>query len=73
MKTNVTLNTEAALGGQRAAVYRHSWDCFLRIVREEGPRALFQGLSANLVRSVSGALLLVGYEEMQKVLKPLTQ
>ncbi|CAI5983563.1 unnamed protein product [Closterium sp. NIES-65] len=29
--------------------YRDEWDCFLRMVREEGPAALYSGLGAQLV------------------------
>ncbi len=55
----------------KAVVYSSSWDCFRRIVREEGARGLFHGLSMNLVRSVAGAFLLVGYDECKKVFKLL--
>jgi hypothetical protein len=53
----------------KTAVYRSSWDCFRRIVREEGAKGLFHGLSVNLVRSVAGAILLVGYDEFKKIFK----
>jgi len=45
--------------------YRNARHCFVKIIREEGVRGLFQVLSANLVRSVGGTLLLVGYDEAQ--------
>lgn len=51
----------------QAAVYKNSWDCLQRILREEGVRGLYHGLSANLARGLSGALLLVGYDEIKKV------
>ncbi|GJP71455.1 hypothetical protein CLOP_g2289 [Closterium sp. NIES-67] len=34
---------------QAQAQYRDEWDCFLRMVREEGPGALYSGLGAQLV------------------------
>lgn len=45
--------------------YRSGWHCFRRILREEGARGLFSGLGANLVRGLSGSLLLVGYDEIR--------
>ena len=33
------------------------------ILREEGIRGLYSGLSANLIRGVGGTILLVGYDE----------
>jgi len=45
--------------------YRNTWHCLVRILREEGPRGLFRGLGANLVRGMSGSLLLVGYDEVR--------
>lgn len=38
-------------GSMNQRVYRHSIDCLLQILRQEGPLALFKGVSANLVRS----------------------
>lgn len=43
-------------------------DCLRNILRTEGWRGLFSGLSVNLVRGVSGALLLVCYDEAKKSL-----
>ena len=38
-------------------------------MREEGVRGLFHGLTANLLRGMGGALLLVGYDEAKKFLR----
>jgi solute carrier family 25 (adenine nucleotide translocator) protein 4/5/6/31 len=62
---------ESLSSGGKHTMYRNSWDCCVRIVREEGARGLFHGLSVNLVRSVAGAFLLVGYDECKKVFKLL--
>ena len=37
-------------------------------VREEGLRGLYSGLSANLIRGISGAVLLVGYDETKAII-----
>jgi hypothetical protein len=49
--------------------YKGAIDCFVRICREEGVRGLFNGLGANMVRGVAGALLLVAYDELKGVIK----
>ena len=51
--------------GAERLYYRSGWHCLRRILREEGARGLFSGLGANLVRGVSGSLLLVGYDEIR--------
>jgi hypothetical protein len=45
--------------------------CVRTILREEGIRGLYSGLPANLVRGLSGSLLLVGYDEAKVLLQPL--
>jgi len=46
--------------------YKNGFDCATRIIREEGVKGLFAGLSVNLVRGFTGAVLLVAYDEMKK-------
>ena len=46
-------------GGDGILVYNNALHCFSTIIKEEGPRGLFHGLSVNLFRGVFGALLLV--------------
>jgi solute carrier family 25 (adenine nucleotide translocator) protein 4/5/6/31 len=48
--------------------YRGAVDCFTKILATEGVKGLFSGLSANLIRGFSGAILLVGYDEIKKIL-----
>lgn len=47
--------------------YKGAIDCFQRVIKEEGFRRLFSGLSVNLIRSFSGGILLVGYDEFKKI------
>lgn len=54
-----------------AAKYRNGLHCVRTILREEGIRGLYCGLPANLVRGLSGSLLLVGYDEAKILLQPL--
>ena len=40
----------------------------MSIVEEEGLQGLFKGFSANIFRTLSGALILVGYDMLKKSL-----
>ncbi|KAL9642805.1 hypothetical protein ABK040_009880 [Willaertia magna] len=46
-------------------IYRGTVDCFSKIYREEGVRAMFKGAWANAVRTVGSAFVLVLYDQMQ--------
>ena len=59
---------ETTTGSATTPYYRNTWHCLTRILREEGARGLFSGLGANLVRGMSGSLLLVGYDELRALL-----
>jgi solute carrier family 25 (adenine nucleotide translocator) protein 4/5/6/31 len=52
------------------AKYRNGVHCVRVILREEGFFGLYAGLPANLLRGLSGSLLLVGYDEAKKFLQP---
>lgn len=55
------------VGGHVA--YRSGYHAFVSIMKVEGVRGLFSGLSANLIRGLSGPILLLGYEFLQKKFK----
>ena len=67
-------NMSGALSGvaESTPVYRSGFHAFTRIMKEEGIRGLYSGLSANLIRGVSGSVLLVGYDEIKKVFSVVT-
>lgn len=48
--------------------YRNSMHCFRTVLRQEGPRGFFMGIGPNLLRSIGGALLLVGYDSVRSIL-----
>jgi hypothetical protein len=67
----VTAAPLAAADVRRTSVrvpYKSGWDCARRIIAEEGVRGLFVGLSVNLVRGFSGAVLLVAYDDLKRYL-----
>jgi solute carrier family 25 (adenine nucleotide translocator) protein 4/5/6/31 len=50
-------------------VYRGSLNCVWTVWSREGLRGFYLGIGPNLLRSVSGALLLVGYDTVKYVLR----
>jgi len=45
--------------------YTGTWDCFVKIAKQEGPRAFFKGSLSNIIRGTGGALVLVFYDKIQ--------
>jgi hypothetical protein len=55
---------------EQKKLYRNSLDCLQKIVKQEGiSRGLYAGLSVNLIRGFSGSILLVGYDELKRLLQ----
>lgn len=50
-------------------MYKGTMDCWKKIVKDEGAKALFKGNFANVLRSIGCALVLVGYDELIDLLK----
>ncbi len=49
----------------KTKLYKNGFHALKKVVQNEGIRGLYHGLSVNLVRGISGALLLVGYDEIK--------
>jgi len=49
-------------------LYKNTMDCFWKILREEGPTAMFKGAGANALRTVGSALVLVLYGEIKTLM-----
>jgi len=49
-------------------VYKGTADCFAKILKDEGIRAMFKGAGANALRTVGSALVLVLYDQLQTML-----
>lgn len=47
--------------------YQGASDCLKKIIKEEGNAALFKGASANVLRTVGSALVLVMYDHFKTV------
>jgi len=54
--------------GRKDILYKNTWDCAVKIVKNEGPKAMFKGALSNVFRGTGGALVLAIYEEIQKYL-----
>jgi len=52
--------------GRTDVLYKNTWDCAVKIVKNEGVTALFKGALSNVLRGTGGALVLAFYEEIQK-------
>lgn len=48
--------------------YRSTLHCWGKIAAEEGPRAFFKGALSNVIRGSGGAIVLVMYDEIKKLL-----
>ena len=51
--------------GRADILYKNTFDCFYKILRDEGPRAFFKGSLSNIIRGTGGALVLVFYDKIQ--------
>ena len=54
--------------GRGEILYTSTFDCWKKILSKEGPRAFFKGALSNAIRGSGGALVLVLYDQFQKVL-----
>jgi len=52
--------------GRKDILYKNTWDCFKKILKNEGPRAFFKGALSNVFRGTGGALVLAIYDEIKK-------
>jgi len=49
-------------------MYKNTLDCWVKISKQEGTRAFFKGALSNVFRGTGGALVLVLYDELKKLL-----
>lgn len=48
--------------------YKNTMDCWAKIARQEGTAAFFKGAFSNVIRGTGGALVLVFYDELKKLM-----
>jgi len=68
IKTRLQLdkNVVEKTGGIASRRYKNSWDCIKQVVRQEGIRGLYKGMSASYLGVTEGTLHWVLYEQMKK-------
>ncbi len=54
--------------GRQEVLYKNTLDCWVKIARNEGPKAFFKGSLSNVIRGSGGALVLVLYDQFQKMM-----
>ena len=54
--------------GGKDKYYTGTVDAWGKIMRDEGPRAFFRGAWSNVLRGAGGALVLVMYDEIKRVI-----
>lgn len=49
-------------------MYKNTADCWIKIMKQEGPAAFFKGAFSNVLRGTGAALVLVFYDYIQRIL-----
>ncbi|KAL0006805.1 hypothetical protein SO802_008307 [Lithocarpus litseifolius] len=62
-----TVRRRMMMTSGEAVKYKSSLDAFSQILKNEGPKSLFKGAGANILRAVAGAGVLAGYDKLQLV------
>ncbi|CAJ2503583.1 Uu.00g109770.m01.CDS01 [Anthostomella pinea] len=72
VKTRLQLDkndAERKFGDVGRRRYRNSWDCIRQVMRNEGPRGFFKGLSASYLGVSESTLQWMMYEELKRQLR----
>ncbi|KAF5756693.1 putative mitochondrial carrier protein [Helianthus annuus] len=62
-----TVRRRMMMTSGQAVKYKSSMDAFTQILKNEGPKSLFKGAGANILRAVAGAGVLSGYDKLQEL------
>ena len=54
-------------------IYKNSFDCIYKMIKEEGYFGMYKGYATNAIRTVGSSVVLVLYDEMQKYLKKMIE
>lgn len=63
-----TVRRRMMMTSGEAVKYKSSLDAFQQILKNEGPKSLFKGAGANILRAVAGAGVLAGYDKLQVIM-----
>jgi len=53
--------------GEKKILYNGTFDCIAKIAKNEGNKAFFKGALSNIIRGAGGSLVLVFYDELQRI------
>jgi solute carrier family 25 (adenine nucleotide translocator) protein 4/5/6/31 len=56
--------------GKKEIMYTSTADCWVKIFQKEGFNGFFKGALTNAIRGSGGAVVLVMYDEIQKIINP---
>ncbi|KAJ4978825.1 hypothetical protein NE237_009605 [Protea cynaroides] len=62
-----TVRRRMMMTSGEAVKYKSSLDAFSQILKNEGPKSLFKGAGANILRAVAGAGVLASYDKLQLI------
>ncbi|KAK8639871.1 hypothetical protein V6N13_138237 [Hibiscus sabdariffa] len=62
-----TVRRRMMMTSGEAVKYKSSLDAFSQILKNEGPKSLFKGAGANILRAIAGAGVLAGYDKLQLI------
>jgi len=62
-----TVRRRMMMTSGEAVKYNSSYAAFKEIIAKEGPKSLFKGAGANVLRAVAGAGVLAGYDKLQVI------
>lgn len=62
-----TVRRRMMMTSGEAVKYKGSFDCFLKVVKNEGAMSLMKGAGANILRGVAGAGVLSGFDKFKEL------
>jgi len=62
-----TVRRRMMMTSGEAVKYKNSWDCTAQIIKVEGPKSLFKGAGANILRGIAGAGVLSGFDKFKEI------
>lgn len=67
------IKTRLQLDKTKGKNYKNSWDCLKYVVKTEGVKSLYKGLSASYLGGIESTLQWVLYEQMKKAIEKRSQ
>ena len=65
---DLNMTNSCVQSGGTERYYKGTLDAWSKIAREEGSKAFFKGAGSNVLRGAGGALVLVAYDELKKII-----